>query len=81
MGTAECSIDRSEAALKIIELTRYEGLMSDFSKITVKEASRVAEGDLLIKFSDDTVVLFHAKFLYDVRNHGGNVQIVDPFKQ
>jgi hypothetical protein len=51
------------------------------SKIKIQEASRLADGDLLITFSDETTVLFHAKFLYDVRNHDGNVQIVDPFKK
>jgi hypothetical protein len=52
--------------------------MADSSTIKIAEASRLADGDVLIAFSDDTVVLFHAKFLYDVRNHDSNVEIVDP---
>jgi hypothetical protein len=50
-------------------------------KIKVVESNRLASGDVLITFSDDTVVLFHAQFLYDVRGHESNVQIVDPFKK
>ena len=49
--------------------------------ITVVEASRLSDGDLLITFSDNTTVLFHANFLYEVREHDSNVAIVDPFRQ
>jgi hypothetical protein len=50
--------------------------------IMITKATRVKKGgDILITFSDDTVVLFHAKFLYDARNHEQNIQIVDPFEQ
>ena len=55
--------------------------MADSSNIDVVEVSRLAKGDVLITFSDDTVVLFHAKFLYEMRNHDGNVEIVDPFNE
>jgi ethanolamine utilization protein EutQ (cupin superfamily) len=54
---------------------------SHAATVTIDEVNMVKEGDLLVKFSDGTVVLFHAKFLYDVRNHDGNVEIVDPFRQ
>ncbi len=55
--------------------------MSDTPKLEVVEASRLEKGDLLITFSNDTVVLYHAKFLYDVRNHDSNIEIVDPFEE
>ena len=55
--------------------------MADSSKIEIVEVSRLAKGDIVITFSDDTVVLYHAKFLYDVRSHDSNVEIVDPFKE
>jgi len=55
--------------------------MAADAKITIVEVSRLAKGDVLITFSDETVVLFHAKFLYDVRSHDSNVEIVDPFTQ
>jgi hypothetical protein len=50
-------------------------------KIKIVEVSRLADGDALITFSDETVVLFHAKFLYEMRGHDGNVEIVDPFEK
>ena len=53
--------------------------MNDTSKIEIVEASRLEKGDLLVTFSDNTVVLYHAKFLYDVRSHDSNIEIVDPF--
>lgn len=55
--------------------------MTDSSKISIEEVTRMAKGDVLITFSDDTVVLYHAKFLYEMRNHDSNVEIVDPFNQ
>ena len=55
--------------------------MIDTSKVSIVEASRLEKGDVLITFSNDTVVLFHAKFLYDVRNHDSNIEIVDPFDE
>ncbi|MEO8870712.1 MAG: hypothetical protein ABI357_07760 [Granulicella sp.] len=55
--------------------------MADPSAIEIKESSLLSAGDVLITFSDDTVVLFHAGFLYDMRDHDGNIKIVDPFKK
>ena len=49
--------------------------------INIIDVSKLVGGDVLITFSDDTTVLFHAQFLYDVREEDGNVSIVDPFVQ
>ena len=55
--------------------------MPDFFRPTIINAKTLAEGDLLVTFSDETIVLYHAKFLYDVRNHDSNINIVDPFEE
>jgi hypothetical protein len=49
--------------------------------ITIVEVNLLAKGDVLITFSDDTVVMFLATALYEMRGRDGNVQIVDPFQQ
>lgn len=55
--------------------------MAVASKITIADINRVADGDVLITFSDDTVVLFHAQFLYENRNQDHNLEVVDPFRR
>jgi len=55
--------------------------MIDTSRISIIEVNRLEKGDVLITFSDDTVVLYHAKFLYEMRNHDSNIEIVDPFDE
>jgi len=47
--------------------------------IKVSEVNRLENGDVVITFSEGSVVLYHAQFLYDVRDHDSNVHIVDPF--
>jgi hypothetical protein len=55
--------------------------MPELKKITIVETTTLAEGDILITFSDGTTILYHARFLYDVRNHDHNINIVAPFEQ
>lgn len=55
--------------------------MAVSAKITIADINRVADGDVLITFSDDTIVLFHAKYLYEHRNQDHNLEVVDPFKE
>jgi hypothetical protein len=45
-----------------------------------KEPIRITEvnrfgNDILVYFSDETTVIYHAHFVYDVRNHDHNVPI------
>lgn len=44
------------------------------SPIRVVEVNRFG-GDVMVYFSDGTSVIYHAKFLYDVRNHDSNIAI------
>jgi len=55
--------------------------MAETIAISIVEVNRLEKGDILVTFSDNSVILYHAKFLYDVRNHDSNVEIVDPFKK
>jgi hypothetical protein len=55
--------------------------MANAATIKITDVNRTKSGDVLITFSDEMVVLFHAQFLYDVRTNENNVQIVDPFKK
>ncbi|NYF78629.1 hypothetical protein [Granulicella arctica] len=48
-------------------------------QVTVVEANVIKDGDVLITFSNDTIVLYQAEFLYKVRSNVFNVQVVDPF--
>jgi hypothetical protein len=52
--------------------------MSTALTLTVVEANRTDDGNLLVTFSDETTTLFRAEFLYDVRSHDGNTAIADP---
>lgn len=42
--------------------------------IRVVEVRRFG-ADILVYFSDGTSVIYHARFLYDMRSHDGNVPI------
>jgi len=44
------------------------------SEIRVVEVNRFGS-DILVYFSDGTSVIYHAQFLYDVKNHDHNVPI------
>lgn len=48
--------------------------MADPDLVTIISAERVDSG-LLIQFSDRLSVLYHTRFLYDVRNQDGNVAL------
>jgi hypothetical protein len=48
--------------------------------VTIATANVLAEGDVLITFSDDTTVLYTAPLLYDARNSAGAIRIVAPFE-
>jgi hypothetical protein len=43
-------------------------------RIRVVEVNRFGS-DILVYFSDGTSVIYHAQFLYDVKNHDHNVPI------
>lgn len=49
--------------------------MTSNEPITIVSVDKVSEG-ILVHFSDDSSVLYHAPFLYDVRHDDGNVAVV-----
>ena len=55
-------------------------LMQSSSDISIATANILAEGDLLITFSDNTAVLFTAPLLYKAQHSAGAIRIVAPFE-
>ncbi len=49
-------------------------MANDPEPLMIVEADRM-HGDLLVHFSSGNSVLYHAQFLWDVREHDGNVAI------
>lgn len=49
------------------------------TQLTVATANILAEGDLLVTFSDNTTVLFTAPLLYGAQHASGAIRIVAPF--
>ena len=45
------------------------------NEVSIIGSDRI-EGGILLHFSEGTSVLYHAQFLYDVRDHDHNVPIV-----
>ena len=64
---AEFSVPRADNRFAMVD---------DPEKLIMVEADKM-HGDLLIHFSSEKSVLYHAQFLWDVWEHDGNVAIPD----
>ena len=51
-------------------------MANQHKQINIVSAEPVHNG-IVIHFSDETTILFHTHFLYEVRNQDGNVPLTD----
>ena len=64
----------TDKSILVLLTFRYMGTKNASIKVLAADVTR---DGLIVHFSDETSVLYHAHFLHDVRNDDGNVALSD----